>query len=61
MCKEFIRSFADMRVTNKDIWADAAMQYAVYSLFTAVMLLVLAECGNAVYHLSLMGAIAESW
>ena len=36
-----------MRVTNNDVWADAAMQYAVYSLFTAVMLLVLAECGNA--------------
>lgn len=47
-------SFADMRVTNNDVWADAAMQYAVYSLFTAVMLLVFVECGNAVYHLWVM-------
>jgi hypothetical protein len=46
MSKEFIRSFADMRSTNNNVWADAAMQYAVYSLFTAFMLLVLAECGE---------------
>ena len=56
MSKEFIRSFAEMRAPNNIVWTDAAMQYAVYSFFAVALAVLLAECGEAVYHLAMMVA-----
>ena len=54
MSKEYVRSFAEMRASNDNLWMDVAMNYAAYSCLTLAMLFGLATCGHALYELSLM-------
>ncbi|MDN3273375.1 hypothetical protein QWJ07_03910 [Frankia sp. RB7] len=55
MSNEFgFRSYATLRKPVKLIWTDAAMQYIGYAAMASVFVMVLAECGYALYHLSLM-------
>jgi hypothetical protein len=54
MSKEFIRPYAEMRGADNIVWTDAAMRFSGYSMLTAALMLVLAECGYALYHLSFL-------
>ncbi len=54
MCKEFIRSRANARAANNFARAEGNMAFARCSIVAGATMLVLVECGYAVYHLSLM-------
>jgi hypothetical protein len=43
-----------MRGAEIIVWIDAAMRFTGYSMLTGALLLVLAECGYALYHLSFL-------
>jgi hypothetical protein len=54
MRKEIFRSWATMPAADNTVWADAAMRFTGYSMLTAALMLVLAECGYTLYHLSFL-------
>jgi hypothetical protein len=54
MSKEFIRTCAEAHAANDFSWAETNMGLPRYSIVTGAMMLVLVQCGYAVYHLSLM-------
>ena len=55
MSNEFgFRSYATMRKPAKDVWAEATMKFGIYAIVTSALMLVLIECGQMLYHLSLM-------
>jgi hypothetical protein len=53
MSKEFIRTFAEMRQPNDNLWFAAAMHVGFYMLVVAFLILM-AQVGYAVYQLAVM-------
>ena len=54
MSKQLFRSYAEMRGAENIAWIDVAMRFTGFSMLTGALLLVLAECGYALYHLSFL-------
>jgi hypothetical protein len=52
MRQEFFGSYAEMHEADNDVWTDAAMKFGTYSFLAFALVVILAECGHMVYHLT---------
>ena len=52
MREEFFRSCAEMHKADNHVWTDAAMKFGTYSFLAFALVVILAECGHMVYHLT---------
>jgi hypothetical protein len=54
MLSEAFSGLAQRCEADYPVWADLAMHFFAYSILVSAMVVVLVECGYALYHLLLL-------